>query len=102
MSTKQFYLLGEAASTARDIEMDDSADFEELQSIVASHFAIVDPRCKLSKLPYSSRRPNWLRHWKRTNESSPADEHCSQASASSTMTVDLRPCLTCSTQKTSP
>ncbi|OAQ81136.1 cytochrome P450 oxidoreductase [Purpureocillium lilacinum] len=45
MSTKQFYLLGEAASTARDIEIDDSADFEELQSIVASHFAIVDPRC---------------------------------------------------------
>ncbi|KAL3953059.1 hypothetical protein ACCO45_013002 [Purpureocillium lilacinum] len=45
MSTKQFYLLGEAASAARDIEIDDSADFEELQSIVASHFAIVDPRC---------------------------------------------------------
>ncbi|GJN76134.1 hypothetical protein PLICBS_010246 [Purpureocillium lilacinum] len=45
MSAKQFYLLGETASTARDIDIDDSADFEELQSIVASHFAIVDPRC---------------------------------------------------------
>lgn len=43
MSAKQFYLLGEAASTAREIELPPSADFEELQSIVASHFAIVKP-----------------------------------------------------------
>ncbi|GKU04957.1 cytochrome p450 oxidoreductase [Fusarium langsethiae] len=41
MSTKQFYLLGEVASTAREIELPPAIDFEELQSIVASHFAIV-------------------------------------------------------------
>ena len=47
MSTKQFYLLGEAASTAREIELPPNVDFEELQSIVASHFAIVKPNGKL-------------------------------------------------------
>ncbi|CAG7556353.1 unnamed protein product [Fusarium equiseti] len=43
MSTKQFHLLGEAASTAREIELPPNVDFEELQGIVASHFAIVKP-----------------------------------------------------------
>ncbi|KAL3601779.1 hypothetical protein FPOAC2_06052 [Fusarium poae] len=43
MSTKQFYLLGEVATTAREIELSPAIDFEELQSIVASHFAIVKP-----------------------------------------------------------
>ncbi|KAH6867381.1 monooxygenase [Thelonectria olida] len=44
MATKQFYLLGEAASTAREIEIPQSSDLEELQNIVASHFAIVKPK----------------------------------------------------------
>jgi hypothetical protein len=44
MASKQFYLLGERASTARDIEVSQSADFDELQNIVASHFAIVEPK----------------------------------------------------------
>ncbi|KIL88163.1 cytochrome p450 oxidoreductase [Fusarium avenaceum] len=43
MSTKQFYLLGEAESTAREVELPPAVDFEELQNIVASHYAIVKP-----------------------------------------------------------
>ncbi|EGU77405.1 hypothetical protein FOXB_12085 [Fusarium oxysporum f. sp. conglutinans Fo5176] len=43
MSTKQFYLLGESAPTAREVELPPAVDFEELQNIVASHFAIVKP-----------------------------------------------------------
>lgn len=46
MPTKQFYLLGEAASTAREVELPASVDFEELQNIVASYFAIVKPNGK--------------------------------------------------------
>ena len=44
MSSKQFYLLGEDLSASRDIELPESIDFEELQDIVASHFAIAEPR----------------------------------------------------------
>lgn len=43
MATKQFYLLGEDVSSARDIELPDSADLEELQHVIAAHFSIVDP-----------------------------------------------------------
>jgi hypothetical protein len=43
MSTKQFYLLGEAESTAREVELPPAVDFEELQNIIASHYAIVKP-----------------------------------------------------------
>ncbi|KAF5985638.1 cytochrome P450 monooxygenase oxidoreductase [Fusarium coicis] len=43
MSTKQFHLLGEAPSTAREVDLPPAVDFEELQNIVASHFAIVKP-----------------------------------------------------------
>ncbi|KAM0200021.1 hypothetical protein ACHAQI_011883 [Fusarium lateritium] len=43
MSTKQFYLLGQAESTAREVELPPAVDFEELQNIVASHYAIVKP-----------------------------------------------------------
>ncbi|KAF4994643.1 hypothetical protein FGRMN_5640 [Fusarium graminum] len=44
MATKQFYLLGEAESTAREVELPPAVDFEELQNIVASHYAIVKPK----------------------------------------------------------
>lgn len=46
MSTKQFYLLGESPSTAREVELPPTLEFEELQNIVASHFAIVKPNGK--------------------------------------------------------
>ena len=45
MATKQFYLLGNAASTPIDIPQ--STDFEELQNIVASYFSVVEPRGKI-------------------------------------------------------
>ena len=44
MASKRFHLLGEDASTARTIELPESTDFEELQNIVASHFAIVEAK----------------------------------------------------------
>lgn len=43
MATKLFHLWGENASEAKPIEIPESVDFEELQHIVASHFAVVDP-----------------------------------------------------------
>ncbi|KAK2612287.1 hypothetical protein QQS21_001713 [Conoideocrella luteorostrata] len=42
MGSNQFYLLGEDASTAIDIDFSDAGDIEELQHLVAAHFAIVD------------------------------------------------------------
>ncbi|RAL15307.1 cytochrome P450 [Aspergillus homomorphus CBS 101889] len=43
MPPKQFYLLGEPSSTAREIEVDSTLDFAGLQHLVAAHFAIVNP-----------------------------------------------------------
>ncbi|KAM0324860.1 hypothetical protein ACHAQA_007826 [Verticillium albo-atrum] len=43
MSTKSFYLLGEAPSSSQEIEIPSSLDEQGLQHLVASHFAIVDP-----------------------------------------------------------
>ncbi|KAL7908577.1 cytochrome P450 [Trichoderma velutinum] len=39
-----FHLLGEQPSTAIEFEVSTSLDFEDLQDLVASHFAIVEPR----------------------------------------------------------
>ncbi|KAI0147797.1 cytochrome P450 [Xylariaceae sp. FL1272] len=44
MSTKQFYLLGEDPATARDVEIPAQIDQEGLRHLVASYFAIVEPR----------------------------------------------------------
>ncbi|KAI1266126.1 cytochrome P450 [Xylariaceae sp. FL1019] len=44
MSTKQFYLLGEDPATARDVEIPSQTDQEGLRQLVASYFAIVEPR----------------------------------------------------------
>lgn len=38
---KQFYLLGEDLSTAREITIPSAIDEDELRQLVASHFAIV-------------------------------------------------------------
>lgn len=38
---KQFYLLGEDVSTAREISIPSAVDEDELRQLVASHFAIV-------------------------------------------------------------
>ncbi|KAI0395838.1 cytochrome P450 [Xylariaceae sp. FL0594] len=42
MSTKQFYLLGESPTSARNIEVPQGLDFEGLQHLIASHFAVVE------------------------------------------------------------
>lgn len=44
MSSQQFYLLGEAASSARHLELDPKLDLDELKHLVATHFAIVEPK----------------------------------------------------------
>lgn len=44
MSTKSFHLLGEDAATARAIEIPAGTGDEELQHLVASHFAIVEAK----------------------------------------------------------
>lgn len=40
-ATKQFYLLGEDVSTAREIEVPSTIDEDELRQLIASNFAIV-------------------------------------------------------------
>lgn len=40
-ATKQFYLLGEDVSTAREIDVPTTIDEDELRQLFASHFAIV-------------------------------------------------------------
>lgn len=42
MSSQQFYLLGEAASSAKTIEVDTKSSVEQLKHLVAAHFAIVE------------------------------------------------------------
>ena len=44
MATIRFYLLGGTASDGIDIEIQQTTDFEEAQNIVASQFAIVEPK----------------------------------------------------------
>ncbi|RAL13072.1 cytochrome P450 [Aspergillus homomorphus CBS 101889] len=43
MSSQQFYLLGEAATSAKHIPIDTSANLDQLKHLVAAHFAIVEP-----------------------------------------------------------
>lgn len=42
MVVKQFYLLGEPSSTARNVEFEEKIDFEGLQHWIAGQFAIVE------------------------------------------------------------
>ncbi|KAL4790307.1 cytochrome P450 [Aspergillus venezuelensis] len=43
MPSQQFYLLGEPVSSARTIELDDVKDLDDLRTLIAAHFAIVEP-----------------------------------------------------------
>jgi hypothetical protein len=58
MSTKQFFLLGEAQSTSQEIEIPAGTDEQTLQHLVASHFAIVDPNGKPAICPYGFKVAN--------------------------------------------
>lgn len=44
MACKRFFLLGEAAATAKEIELPLDIEFTDLQEIVAAHFSIVEPK----------------------------------------------------------
>jgi hypothetical protein len=46
MPAKQFYLLGEAVSSARNIDVDPTNDLEDLKHLIAAHFAVVEPNGK--------------------------------------------------------
>ena len=50
MSSKQFYLLGEAVSSARQVDVDASQDLDALRQLIAAHFAIVEPSGKSNLL----------------------------------------------------
>ncbi|GAD98051.1 cytochrome P450 monooxygenase, putative [Paecilomyces variotii No. 5] len=41
--TKQFYLLGEEISSAKELDLDSSLDLDGLKHLIAAHFAIVEP-----------------------------------------------------------
>ena len=43
MSNQQFYLLGEATTSAKHITIDASANLDQLKHTVAAYFAIVEP-----------------------------------------------------------
>ncbi|CAG8060285.1 unnamed protein product [Penicillium olsonii] len=42
MPAKQFYLLGEPVSSARNIDVDPASSLEDLKDLIAAHFAIVE------------------------------------------------------------
>ena len=46
MVAKNFYLLGEAVTSARPIEVETTVDYEGLQHLIAGQFAIVEPSGK--------------------------------------------------------
>jgi hypothetical protein len=43
MAIQQFYLLGESGTATRAIDIDSNLDFDGLQHLIASYFAIVEP-----------------------------------------------------------
>jgi hypothetical protein len=40
----QFFLLGEPESTSKNIDVDTNGSLYDLQSLIAAHFAIVEPK----------------------------------------------------------
>jgi hypothetical protein len=44
----QFFLSGESPSAARDIDVDAHGTLYDLQSLIAAHFAIVEPKGMIS------------------------------------------------------
>lgn len=43
MPIRLFYLSGEPSSTAREIELESTLDYDGLRHLIAAHFAIVEP-----------------------------------------------------------
>lgn len=49
MTTKQFYLLGEPVSSAKQIDVDTTSGIDGFKDQIAAHFAIVEPSGELLK-----------------------------------------------------
>jgi len=43
----QFFLSGESPSASRDIDVDANGSLYDLQSLIAAHFAIVEPKGRI-------------------------------------------------------
>jgi hypothetical protein len=43
MPAQKFYLLGEPISSSKDIDVDPAISIDDLQHLIAAHFAIVEP-----------------------------------------------------------
>jgi hypothetical protein len=43
MAVQQFHLLGDPVSSAKNIELDEKANVDDVKDVIASHFAIVSP-----------------------------------------------------------
>jgi hypothetical protein len=42
-TTKLFHLLGEPITTAKEIQFESTATYDDLRHLIAAHFAIVEP-----------------------------------------------------------
>ncbi|KAJ5204194.1 uncharacterized protein N7498_005073 [Penicillium cinerascens] len=56
MTVQQFYLLGEPASSARDVDVEDTLAIDDVKDLIASHFAIVSP----NGIGFQSKDDNFL------------------------------------------
>lgn len=49
MSTINFYLLGEPTVSSKALDIEPGTSLESLNSLIAAHFAIVEPEGELSE-----------------------------------------------------
>lgn len=56
MPAKQFYLLGEPVSSARNIDVDPKSDLGALKDLIAAHFAIVESSGKFEAVYFPDPR----------------------------------------------
>lgn len=47
MTTIDFYLLGESTASSKTLNVEPGASLEDLRSLIAAHFAIVEPEGEL-------------------------------------------------------
>lgn len=52
MSTVNFYLLGEPTVSSKALDIEPGTNLESLRSLIAAHFAIVEPEGELCE-PYT-------------------------------------------------
>jgi hypothetical protein len=52
MSSQQFYLHGETASSAKSITLDETANLDQVKHVVAAHFAVVEPNGQIMRMSF--------------------------------------------------